>query len=89
VAATQRPPPPLLPGDPGPPKETHVTTPATETFGHEPTCGISLFGLAETVCARCTERGVWYGDANELRPVHILWPCTSAIVLGLAPRPAA
>ncbi|MFJ3089087.1 hypothetical protein [Streptomyces sp. NPDC086838] len=57
-----------------------------DDFGHEPTCGISLFGLAETVCARCTERGVWYGDANELRPVHILWPCTSATVLGLAPR---
>ncbi len=59
-----------------------------EYFGHEPVKGISLFGLSETVCQRCTERGVWYGDANELRDVHILWPCTSAIVLGLEPRPS-
>lgn len=60
-----------------------------DTFGHEPTIGTSLFGLAETVCARCTERGVWYGTATELRPVYIMWPCTSAVVLGLAPRDPA
>ncbi|MFE1515728.1 hypothetical protein ACFW9I_02665 [[Kitasatospora] papulosa] len=65
------------------------TTPAEapkqpETFGHEPVTGTSIFGLAETVCARCTERGVWFGTVTELLPVHILWPCTSALVLGLA-----
>ncbi|MFF1444189.1 hypothetical protein [Streptomyces sp. NPDC058295] len=58
---------------------------ASDSFGHEPTTGISLFGLAETVCQRCTEWGVWYGSADDLRPVHILWPCTSAVVLGLVP----
>ena len=57
-----------------------------QTFGHEPTRGISLFGQAETVCQRCTERGVWWGNVTELRAVHILWPCTSAVVLGLVPR---
>ncbi|MFE9812358.1 hypothetical protein [Streptomyces sp. NPDC005548] len=61
--------------------------PDTEDFAHEPTIGISLFGLAETVCQRCTERGVWYGDMQNMRPVHILWPCTSATVLGLVDRP--
>jgi hypothetical protein len=63
--------------------------PAAEDFGHWPTKGISLTGLSETVCQRCTEWGVWYGDAHDLRDVHILWPCTSAIVLGLAPRPCS
>lgn len=61
--------------------------PSEDDFGHRPTKGISLFGLSEVVCQRCTEHGVWYGTAEELRDVHILWPCTSAIVLGLVPRP--
>lgn len=61
--------------------------PDTESFGHEPTKGISLFGLSEVVCQRCTEWGVWYGTTTEMRPVHIPWPCTSAIILGLVPRP--
>ena len=59
----------------------------TEDFGHWPTRGISLNSLADDVCQRCTEWGVWYGNADDLRPVHIPWPCTSAIILGLAPRP--
>ncbi|WP_329308389.1 hypothetical protein [Streptomyces microflavus] len=57
-----------------------------DNFGHEPVTGASIFGLAETVCARCTERGVWYGTVAELLPVHIPWPCASAVVLGLANR---
>ncbi|MFE2019856.1 hypothetical protein ACFW9O_17655 [Streptomyces sp. NPDC059499] len=60
-----------------------------DDFGHEPTIGTTLTGLAETVCSRCTERGVWFGTVTELRPVHILWPCTSAIVLGLVDRQPA
>lgn len=60
-----------------------------QTFGHWPTRGISLDSLADDVCQRCTEWGVWYGDANELRPVHIQWPCTSAVVLGLVGREVA
>lgn len=59
-----------------------------QTFGHEPTRGISLFGQAETVCQRCTERGAWFTRGNDdFSPVHILWPCTSAVVLGLEARP--
>lgn len=63
--------------------------PRSEDFGHQPTVGISLFDLAEKVCQRCAERGVWYGNADALLPVRIAWPCTSAIVLGLTPRPTA
>lgn len=55
-------------------------------YGHWPTRGISLNSLADDACQRCTEWGVWYGDANSLRPVHVAWPCTSAVVLGLVPR---
>jgi hypothetical protein len=59
-----------------------------QTFGHEPVTGLSLFGLAERICQRCTEPGVWYArGADELTPGGILWPCTSAIVLGLVERP--
>lgn len=61
--------------------------PPADDFAHEPVTGVSLFGLAETVCQRCTEWGVWYGFADDLRPVHVAWPCTSAVVYGLAPRP--
>ena len=61
--------------------------PSKDDFGHWPTKGISLFGLSEDVCQRCTEWGVWYGNADDLRPVHIPWPCTSAIIFGLVPRP--
>lgn len=68
------------------------TMPDAEKFGHEPIKGISLDGLSEDVCQRCTEPGVWFSyGADETRPVHIPWPCTSAIVLsaivlGRAPR---
>lgn len=67
--------------------KAHEPQPSQDDFGHSPTKGLSLFGLSETVCQRCTEWGVWYGNADDLRDVHIPWPCTSAIVLGLAPRP--
>ncbi|MFD9249560.1 hypothetical protein [Streptomyces bottropensis] len=64
--------------------------PQAETFAHEPVIGLTLFDQAETVCQRCTERGVWYSRGNdEMTPVRIPWPCTSAIVLGLVPRPTA
>lgn len=61
-----------------------------DDFGHWPTTGISLFDLSATVCQRCTEWGVWYSHgADELTPARIPWPCTSAIVLGLVPRPCS
>ena len=65
-------------------------TSSEDDFGHQPTIGISIFGLAETVCSRCTERGVWFSRGNDdFNPVHILWPCTSAVVLGLVDRKRA
>ena len=61
--------------------------PEADDFGHWPTRGISLNSLADDVCQRCTEPGVFYErGVDELTPVHIIWPCTSAVVLGLAPR---
>lgn len=61
--------------------------PEAEDFGHWPTRGISLNSLCDDVCQRCTEPGVWYGrGVDELAPVHIPWPCTSAIILGLVER---
>jgi len=65
--------------------------PATgETFGHEQvlTGHIGFGGRPTAVCARCTERGVSIqigGDDPE--PLRIAWPCRSAVVLGLVPRP--
>lgn len=61
-----------------------------DDFGHWPTRGISLNSLCDDVCQRCTEPGVWYGrGVDELTPVQIPWPCTSAIVLGLVERAEA
>jgi hypothetical protein len=60
-----------------------------QTFGHEPVIVPNMFGVDETVCQRCTERGFWYSrGAEEPKPVRTLWPCTSALVLGLVERPA-
>lgn len=61
--------------------------PDSEDFGHWQTRGISLNSLCDDVCQRCTQPGVWYErGVDELAPVHIVWPCTSAIVLGLVQR---
>lgn len=61
--------------------------PDAEDFGHWPTRGISLNSLCDDVCQRCTEPGAWYGrGVDEMTPVHIAWPCTSALVLGLVQR---
>ncbi|WP_063735594.1 hypothetical protein [Streptomyces sp. RTd22] len=68
-------------------------TTALETFGHEPTfIDVGYCGGCEhcgdreerEVCARClrlipTSPGPWPRD-------HVDWPCTSAVVLGLAER---
>jgi hypothetical protein len=69
---------------------TALALPATgQTYGHEPVLGIGWFGEDETICVRCTERGLYWGSADILRPVHVVWPCTSAVVLGLAARGGA
>lgn len=61
--------------------------PLLDDFGHEPVTDIGWYGETETVCARCTELGLWWttGGSNP-RPVHVIWPCTSAVVLGLVSR---
>jgi hypothetical protein len=54
-----------------------VMPPSRETFGHEP---IEYDGAL--ICASCY--------VPHLKHRHTVpWPCTSAIVLGLVPRPAA
>ena len=50
--------------------------PSTETFGHEP-----FVYDGAPICARCF---IQHRSFREAIP----WPCTSAIVLGLTPRPA-
>jgi hypothetical protein len=53
-----------------------------QTFGHQP---VEVWG--EQCCATCRDRGV---DEHGDPWVHpTIWPCTSAVVLGLAPRAEA
>ncbi|MEW1565779.1 hypothetical protein AB0454_22670 [Streptomyces sp. NPDC093509] len=60
--------------------------PDTETFGHEP---VDSNGTQR--CVRCWTKGQEYddeyGDSRRYPPSKVRWPCTSAIVLGLARRP--
>lgn len=53
-----------------------------QTFGHEP---VELSG--ELFCRRCRDHGV--ADDGDPWNYPTLWPCTTATVLGLAPRSAA
>jgi hypothetical protein len=55
-------------------------SPSEDDFGHEPVTETGYYG-PEQVCARCDR----IGAAPYL---SALWPCMSAVVLGLAPRPA-
>lgn len=64
-----------------------LALPATgETYGHRP-----IGGLVD-VCARCTVNvAYWLGTPDEndgwiVLPTAVAWPCTSAVVLGLAPH---
>jgi hypothetical protein len=67
-----------------------LTLPATgETYGHEPLTGTGWYGRGEIVCARCTEPIPLWLPRSRRRPVSVHWPCMSAVVLGLAPRPQA
>jgi hypothetical protein len=66
-----------------------------DSFGHEPVPSewAIAFGYDSNVCRRCRKRSMSveddYGTTHpgQLEPVS--WPCTSAIVLGLVPRPTA
>lgn len=58
------------------------------TFGHEPVTSL-LDDSGRLYCARCVlvRRGRGLRSRRGWRSYHsVLWPCTSAIVLGLAPR---
>lgn len=70
-------------------KASVILPPSANTFGHAPT---EFFAVR--VCARCTtwDRNHWLDEwgndhRSERYPVPVAWPCTSAIVLGLVPRP--
>jgi hypothetical protein len=52
-----------------------------QTFGHKP---VEVWG--EQCCAVCRDRGIDEDGDPWIHPT--IWPCTSAIVLGLEPRPA-
>jgi hypothetical protein len=51
-----------------------------QTFGHQPVTETGYYG-PEVVCARC--------NMARLPMLSAPWPCTSAVVLGLAPRTEA
>lgn len=50
-----------------------------QTFGHEP-----VFIMGDHFCARCRTRD--HDEYGDPRSYPTLWPCTSAVVLGLASR---
>lgn len=63
--------------------------PDTETFGHMP-----ITWGSRVICARCQNAQPLTADDIDGAPDDgplpdraVEWPCTSAIVLGLAPRP--
>ncbi|MFJ4926882.1 hypothetical protein [Streptomyces sp. NPDC088736] len=60
--------------------------PSVEDFGHRPVIGFVDGRALNLVCARCTAikrgPGIWWHAS-------VRWPCTSAVVLGLVPRPAS
>jgi hypothetical protein len=58
-----------------------VLLPSREDFGHRPT---GFTGLE--FCARCTIDIGIRGLSGKPARIDVTWPCTSAIVLGLAPR---
>jgi hypothetical protein len=66
---------------------------SAEDFGHEPVLGPPDYRGRKTVCARCRVVNViahrasqWDEDGYTRTVDHdpVAWPCTSAIVLGLA-----
>lgn len=53
--------------------------PSNDSFGHEP-----QWIAGDHFCRRCKDRG--QDDYGDQWSYPTLWPCTSAVVLGLAPR---
>lgn len=68
-----------------------ILPPSTETFGHVPVDEYAgtpegARGVSRIVCARCT---VWTPLVGGLEiGSRVSWPCTSALILGIAPRPS-
>lgn len=66
--------------------------PSADDFGHQPSTGFIDGRAIGTVCKRCkiTHRSSTFqieGDTYKMTGFSsVRWPCTSAIVLGLAPR---
>lgn len=64
-----------------------MTDQPTTDYGHQPVPNLH-FG---PVCTRCYTTVTHYDEAYQpsrwTKPVP--WPCTTAVILGLAPRPAA
>lgn len=62
-----------------------------ETFGHEPVISLTDGRALNRICRRCHTTTTHYDEAYQ--PSHwtqpIRWPCTTAQILGLAPRTAA
>lgn len=61
----------------------------TETFGHRPALGFIDGRALGNVCERCSTRlpnpPRYFGPTRQA----VRWPCTTALILGLADRPAA
>lgn len=69
---------------------TTTPAPSAETFGHEPFVydGVPICRRCYVNVTRCSVDA--FEEAHRLRVREaVLWPCTSAVVLGLEPRPAA
>ncbi|MEW2393119.1 hypothetical protein AB0933_32635 [Streptomyces venezuelae] len=67
--------------------------PDTVTFGHQPVDEYQdspegKRGATHIVCARCVTWTHWR-DIDLSVGFRVPWPCTSAVVLGISPRPAS
>jgi hypothetical protein len=60
-----------------------------ETFGHEPFeyDGVPICTRCYTTSVRCSLDAFEVPRRSAVR-LPVPWPCTSAVVLGLVPRPA-
>lgn len=59
-----------------------------QTFGHRPFNEYTKPGASRIVCARCM---IWtrWSDVGLSVGVRVAWPCTTAVILGLAVREVA
>jgi hypothetical protein len=72
---------------------THEMRPSLNSFGHQPIDEYEGtpegdLGVTNVVCERCMAWTYWK-NVGFWVGVRVAWPCTSAIVLGLVPRPCS